>query len=117
MWNFLSPIALFASVKVGRYHELLPVAIQMDFRPDSKVYTPKDGDNWLIAKLNVQVTDIGYAQIVEHLAKCHYLMEPFCVSLKRTLPPMHPLNQILKYHCREVIVPNTFGTPRIGERK
>ena len=43
-------------------------------------------------------------------------MEPFCVSLKRTLPPLHPLNQILKYHCREVIVPNTFGTPiLIGE--
>ncbi|KAJ7365963.1 hypothetical protein OS493_002702 [Desmophyllum pertusum] len=116
MWNFLSPIALFASVasaKVGRNNELVPVAIQMNFSPDSKVYTPKDGDNWLIAKLNVQVTDIGYAQIVEHLAKCHYLIEPFCVSLKRTLPPMHPLNQILKYHCREVIVPNTFGTPAL----
>ncbi|KAJ7384832.1 hypothetical protein OS493_019509 [Desmophyllum pertusum] len=113
MWNFLSPIALFASAVDGQYNELVPVAIQMDFKPDSKVYTPKDGDNWLIAKLNVQVTDIGYAQIVEHLAKCHFLMEPFCVSLKRTLAPMHPLYQILKYHCREVIVPNTFGTPAL----
>lgn len=35
----------------------------------SKVYTPNDGDNWLIAKLNVQVTDLGYSQIVEHLSK------------------------------------------------
>ncbi|XP_078349168.1 polyunsaturated fatty acid 5-lipoxygenase-like [Oculina patagonica] len=41
----------------------------------------------------------------------HYFIEPFCVSLKRTLPPVHPLNQMLKYHCREVIVPNTFGSP------
>lgn len=24
---------------------------------------------------------------------------------------MHPLNQMLKYHCREVTIPNTFGTP------
>ena len=24
---------------------------------------------------------------------------------------MHPLNQILKYHCRETIVPTTFGNP------
>lgn len=24
---------------------------------------------------------------------------------------MHPLNQILKYHCRETIIPTTFGTP------
>ena len=47
------------------------------------------------------------------LFKVHYLMEPFCVILKRTLPSQHPLNQILKYHCREVIVPNTFGTPKL----
>ena len=35
----------------------------------SAVYTPKDGDNWMIAKLNVQITDLGYAQLVEHLDK------------------------------------------------
>ena len=39
------------------------------FPPESPVYTPKDEDNWLIAKLNVQITDLGYSQIVEHLAK------------------------------------------------
>ena len=39
------------------------------FSSDSSVYTPDDGDNWMMAKLNVQVTDLGYAQIVEHLAK------------------------------------------------
>ena len=33
------------------------------------MYTPDDGDYWMLAKLNVQVTDLGYAQIVEHLAK------------------------------------------------
>lgn len=26
---------------------------------------------------------------------------------------MHPLNQILKFHCRELIVPNNFGTPAL----
>ena len=26
---------------------------------------------------------------------------------------MHPLNQILKFHCRELIIPNTFGTPAL----
>lgn len=112
MWNFLSPIAFFASKTVrGKRNEFVPVAIQMDHPPESAVYTPADGDNWLLAKLNVQITDIGYAQITEHLAKIHFFVEPFCVSLKRTLPPMHPLNQMLKYHCREVTIPNTFGTP------
>ena len=33
------------------------------------MYTPDDGDYWMLAKLNVQVTDLGYGQIVEHLAK------------------------------------------------
>lgn len=115
MWNFLSPIALFASAKVAGkgQNELVPVAIQMDSKPGSKVYTPNDGDNWLIAKLNVQITDLGYSQIVEHLSKVHFLMEPFCVSLKRTLPGLHPLNQILKYHCREISLPNVLVPPSL----
>ena len=120
------------------------------------MYTPEDGGNWMLAKLNVQITDLGYAQIVEHLAKVmililiksavyifhmsfpktlpimimimiiinaiflenflfkiHYLMEPFCVILKRTFSSQHPLHQILKFHCREITVPNTFGTPKL----
>ncbi|CAH3134159.1 unnamed protein product, partial [Pocillopora meandrina] len=97
-------------------NDLVPVAIQMDYTPDSSVYTPEDDDNWMLAKLNVQVTDLGYAQIVEHLGKVHFLMEPFCVVLKRTLSSSHPLHQILKYHCRDVTVPNTIGAPKlVGE--
>ena len=46
------------------------------------------------------------------------MIEPFCVILKRTLSYQHPLNQILKYHCRELTVPNTFGVPNLlGESK
>ena len=33
------------------------------------MYTPNDGDNWMLAKLNVQVTDVGYAQFVVHLGR------------------------------------------------
>ena len=49
MWNFFSPIALFASKPISkRKSELLPVAIQMDFTPgiydstfslSTKIYT------------------------------------------------------------------------------
>ena len=43
-------------------------------------------------------------------------MEPFCVILKRALASEHPLHQILKYHCRDVTVPNSVGTPAlVGE--
>lgn len=118
MWDTLSPIALFASKQdfLTKTNDLVPVAIQMDYTPDSSVYTPDDKDNWMLAKLNVQVTDLGYAQIVEHLGKVHFLMEPFCVVLKRRLSSSHPLHQILKYHCRDVTVPNTVGAPKlVGE--
>ena len=47
------------------------------------------------------------------LFKTHYLMEPFCVILKRTFSSQHPLHQILKFHCREITVPNTFATPTL----
>ena len=50
---------------------------------------------------------------IDLIFQVHYFLEPFCVSLKRTLPLLHPLNQILKYHCRELIVPNMFGTPAL----
>ncbi|KAL9962251.1 hypothetical protein ACROYT_G031333 [Oculina patagonica] len=105
MWDFLSPIALFASANAGEYNVLVPVAIQMDYKPGSAVYTPANGGNWMMAKLNVQITDLGYAQLVEHLAKIHYFLEPFCVCLKRNLAVQHPLHQMLKFHCRELVTP------------
>lgn len=33
--------------------------------------------------------------------------------LKRTLSSAHPLHQMLKYHCRDVAVPNTIGAPKL----
>ncbi|XP_015779645.1 PREDICTED: allene oxide synthase-lipoxygenase protein-like [Acropora digitifera] len=115
MWNTYAPSALFASVQnfVTKHNHLVPVAIQMDFTPGSAVYSPEDGDNWMLAKLNLQITDLGYSQIVEHLAKVHLFMEPFCVILKRAMSSKHPLHQILKYHCRDVTIPNSIGTPAL----
>ena len=42
MWNFLSPIALFASAKAagGKSNELVPVAIQMDYKPGLVILRP-----------------------------------------------------------------------------
>lgn len=85
----------------------------MDYKPDSSVFTPKDGDLWTLAKLNLQVTDYGYNQLVEHLLKVHLLMEPFCVVLQRHLSHDHPLHQILKFHCRGILVANSLGAPNL----
>lgn len=48
---------------------------KIPFSSDSAVYTPKDGDNWMLAKLNVQTTDIGYSQLAEHLGRVRILNE------------------------------------------
>ena len=40
-------------------------------------------------------------------------MEPFCVILKRAMSSKHPLHQILKYHCRDLTIPNSVGTPAL----
>lgn len=71
---------------------------------DSPVYTPKDKDLWMLAKLSVQGADVGYNQVAEHLAKTHLLMEPFCVSKDRQLSERHPLHQLIKYHCRGISI-------------
>ena len=43
--------------------------------------------------------------------KVHFMMETFCVILKRTLASVHPLHQMLKYHCRDILTPNAVGSP------
>lgn len=103
MWDPTSPIAFFA-VHPNNRNNLIPIAIQMDVKPGSPVYTPKDGDLWMLAKLSVQGADLGYNQVAEHLAKTHLLLEPFCVSKDRQLSENHPLHQIIKYHCRGISI-------------
>ena len=42
-------------------------------------------------------------------------MEPFCVILKRAMASKHPLHQILRYHCRDITIPNSVGTPALTD--
>ena len=62
-----------------------------------------------MAKALVQITDYTHAEVVEHLVKTHMVMGPICVCLHRHLNSLHPLHQILKFHCRAL-----FGTNSVG---
>ncbi|KAJ7380261.1 hypothetical protein OS493_010976 [Desmophyllum pertusum] len=119
MWPAMSPIALFASRpgENGAPAQLRPVAIQLDFKPDSPVYSPEDGELWALAKESFQVTDYAYVEMVEHLLKTHLMMEPFCVCILRHLSKLHPLHQLLKYHCRGLLPTNKVGFPKLVEDK
>jgi len=110
MWPSKSPIALFA---VNRDKRLRAAAIQVDYKPDSPVFSPVDGVSWMMARLVVQATDYAHSQMIEHLLKVHLLAEPFCVVMQRQLSSQHPLNELLKYHCRGVMATNTLGSPSL----
>jgi hypothetical protein len=79
------------------------------FFSDSTVVTPNDGDKWLLAKQTVQVADFIYVGSVEHLLKTHLFVEPICVAMLRHFHSLHPLRQLLKFHCRGVSGTNKFN--------
>lgn len=110
MWPSKSPIALFALNKEKR---LRAAAIQTDYKPDSPVFAPSDGGSWMLARQVVQATDYTHSQMIEHLLKVHLLAEPFCVVMHRHLSSQHPLNELLKYHCRGLLATNTLGSPSL----
>ena len=84
---------------------------------DAAVITPSDGGKWMLAKEEVQRADITHVQIIEHLLKTHYMMEPICVTIKRTLSDNHPLYEILKWHCRGTFMTNSLGLPSLVKPK
>ncbi|XP_032236516.2 polyunsaturated fatty acid 5-lipoxygenase [Nematostella vectensis] len=121
MWPMLSPIAIFASVPTGSQdpeskRRLMPLAIQMNYKPDSRVFTPRDGGHWTLAKLNLQLSDFGYSQMVEHLSKLHFPVELYCLSLDRHISTLHPLHEMMKWHCRGVVLSNTAGGPKLVQK-
>ena len=80
---------------------------------DSPVYTPKDGNRWLLAKQLYQLADFGYVEMIEHLLKTHMILQAICVTAKRTISEFHPLGQLFKWHCRGLTVTNVNGLPKL----
>ena len=70
-----------------------------------------DSELWLMAKHVLQVTDFVQTQVIDHLSNVHLFMEPICVCMQRQFSKLHPLHQILKYHCRGLLGTNKLGFP------
>lgn len=91
------PRALFAVPPGGG--KLVPVAVQCGRETGrDQVYTPRDGDAWLLARTVVQVADGNFHELVAHLGRTHLTIEPFTVATERTLPASHPLRALLDPH-------------------
>lgn len=104
-----APLALFAVPPVGSpSRSLIPVAIQCQ-QPsvaENPVFTPLNGDNWMIAKTVLQMADSNYHETVSHLGRTHLFVEPFVIATKRQLPANHKLRVLLEPHFEGTILIN-----------
>jgi arachidonate 15-lipoxygenase len=110
-----APLALFAVPPVNSSsRSLIPVAIQCQQPSGSEnppVFTPLDGDNWMVAKTIVNMADSNYHELVSHLGRTHLFVEPFVLATKRQLTPNlfgthHPLRILLDPHFEGTILIN-----------
>jgi arachidonate 15-lipoxygenase len=94
--------------------EMTPIAIQLDPKPGSRVYTPFDKPlDWLFAKLCVQVADANHHEMSSHLARTHLVMEPIAIVTARQLAKNHPLSLLLKPHFRFMLTNNELARTRL----
>ena len=105
-----APLALFAVPPVNSSsRSLIPVAIQCQ-QPsvieNPPVFTPLDGDNWMVAKTIVNMADSNYHELVSHLGRTHLFVEPFVLATKRKLPANHKLRILLEPHFEGTILIN-----------
>ena len=77
------------------------------------MFTPRDGLKWLLAKEIVQRADVQYVEVVEHLVKTHFLLGSVCIAMERHISEFHPLYDVLKYHCRGVLVTSSLAIPSL----
>ncbi len=104
--RLFAPLALFVSSVPGR--ELRPVAIQCRQIPavDNPLLTPRNGQNWLIAKAIVESADGNLHEGSTHLARTHLAMEAFIMATFRQLATDHPLRILLQPHFEGTLAIN-----------
>jgi arachidonate 15-lipoxygenase len=91
------PRALFALPPADSIGLPMPVAIRCE-PGEGRVYTPRDGWAWQMAKTVVQVADSNHHELIAHLSHTHLLVEAFVIATHRQLAPGHPLFQLLTPH-------------------
>lgn len=98
---------------------LRPVAIQLyqDPGPSNPIYTAKNGNLWLAAKLFAQIADGNHHILYTHATRIHYVMEAIIMASRRQLYKSHPLAVLLHPHLQHTLNVNhqhTFLRDRKG---
>ncbi|CAG0917897.1 unnamed protein product [Notodromas monacha] len=88
----------------------MPVAIQLQRKDDSPVFTPDDDPHlWQIVKMWCNNADASHHQACSHLGLTHLIMEGVCVCTHRNLSPSHPLFKLLAPHFLYLLAINARG--------
>ncbi|MEG5137367.1 MULTISPECIES: lipoxygenase family protein [Microcoleaceae] len=94
--------------------EMAPIAIQLDPKPGSHIYTPSDPPlDWLFAKVCVQIADANHHEMSSHLGRTHLVMEPIAIVTARQLAENHPLSLLLKPHFRFMLTNNNLARTQL----
>ncbi len=107
-----SPYALFAWMPATDEEAgwLQPLAIQCDSAaPHQRVFTPRDGIAWKMAKTVVQQADSTTQELVSHLARTHFIMEAVLLSARREMALWHPLRVLLDAHGTNTLAINDYA--------
>uniref|UniRef100_A0A671MUI1 Proline-, glutamic acid- and leucine-rich protein 1-like n=1 Tax=Sinocyclocheilus anshuiensis TaxID=1608454 RepID=A0A671MUI1_9TELE len=95
---------------------LIPIAIQLDQKPDkdTPIFLPSDPPlAWLLAKMWVRHAEFQVFQLLSHLLRTHLVVEVICVSTLRQLPAVHPIYKLLTPHLRYTIEINCRGRTQL----
>jgi arachidonate 15-lipoxygenase len=97
---FAVPPLVVADGAQAQPRRLKAIAIRITLDGRHSVYTPQDGERWLMAKTAFQVADGNYHESVSHLGQTHLVSGAFAVSVHNALRPTHPIRQLLSTHFR-----------------
>jgi len=92
--------------------QLHPIAIRLAFtagtslQPAPRIYTPLDGQRWLMAKTAFQVADGNYHEAVSHLAQTHLVSGAIAIATHNSLASSHPVRRLLTTHFRGTLAIN-----------
>lgn len=104
-----APLALFAvPAATLSDRRLRAIAIQCGQTPGASnpIFTPQDGASWHLARLQVQVADGNYHELISHLGLTHLVLEQFAMATPRHLPVQHPLYLLLTPHFQGTLAIN-----------
>jgi arachidonate 15-lipoxygenase len=116
-----APIAVYAVVpnQIDVRAGFVSVAVQCNQTagPDNRLWTPRDGMGWEMAKLVVQTADAHVREVGAHTGLCHVIMEAVLIFGHHNLSKQHPVLRLLEPHLEwtqptnEVML-NTFVGPQ-----